>query len=666
MAGQRVPLEAKQELVKLIGEGYNVKDAAEAAKMSYSTARRLVDELRSGAQLEVQTTSTPRNLKIPDPKQAHELSPIARDCLEDFGRFRHRYFGRISSPWQENAAQIVAQKLNTIYKEYGVVNCPPGSGKSTLFTHDIPAWCTARSRTLRGFIGTNTQVRGNGYVGRLRSTLARPMPVQAKSEDLRLGLAVDAASSLPVDYGRFKPDPTLGDPAAPWTQSQLTVVQHEYTLTDEKEATWTAFGEDTGFLGWRVNMIIWDDLVTRKSLSTEEVIMAQRQWWLDEAETRLEPGGLLILQGQRLGAEDLYRFNLDQEVTYDEDGESDFFELGEETGPTHRKYWHIIYKAHYEELCHHKPSSDGRPFIESHLRNAKPYDPNDLGQGCLLDPRRLPWRELKQIRDRPMSNYRVVYQQEDVDPKEVLVPRVWIDGGMSAEGEDCPGCWDDNRSIAQVPRHLSGTRWSIVTVDPSPTKYWAIQWWLYNEPKNCDHLMGNRYLMDFIRQPMGAPELLDWNVDLANWTGLLVEWADRAKKLKVPITHIIVEKNAAQRFLMQYDWFRRWTNMNSIAIIPHSTERNKTDEQYGVRTIAPHYRFGRVRFPGTYEARRLIEPFIRELTRYPDSSTDDCVMANWFMEFQLQHLVRAAHPPRPIYNDMPTWLNRDGPFGMIA
>ena len=32
------------------------------------------------------------------------------------------------------------------------------------------------------------------------------------------------------------------------------------------------------------------------------------QWWEVEAETRLEPGGLLILQGQRLGRDDLYRW----------------------------------------------------------------------------------------------------------------------------------------------------------------------------------------------------------------------------------------------------------------------------------------------------------------------------------------------------------------------
>lgn len=648
MPGSRITPDQKQLFIKALQEGNPVSAASEFAGFSYITGRRLVQEFK---QLPANPTQAPTQLLIPPhPLARHELTDVALDCLNDFGRYRARQFGRKSSPWQENAAHETVAKLNTPYKEYGVVNCPPGSGKSTLFTHDIPSWLTARSRSLRGFIGSSTQVIANSYTGRLRSTFERTIPIQAKSEELARGLALDATATLASDYGLFRPDQGAG---IPWTRGQFTVVQFGETLSGEKEATWTAFGRDTGFLGWRVNFIVWDDLVTKARLKTMEMIEGDRSWWIDEAETRLEPGGLLLLQGQRLGAEDLYRYNLDQETGFDELDEH-LFELGEEQLPKGKKYFHIKYKAHHEEVC------IAKDHPETHLTRADPYNPEHPTPGaCLLDPVRLPWRELTAIINRPLSNYRVVYQQEDVEPAEVLVPQAWIDGGVDYTGADVPGCYDDKRGVAVIPKDLTGIKLSIVTVDPSPTKFWSIQWWLYVEPPGADRLMGFRYLLDMFRAPMDAPDLLDWNVGLSAHTGLLVDWQHRAKQLGLPINYLIVEKNAAQRFLMQYEWFKRWCSLNSVTLKPHSTHVNKLDEEFGVKTIKNHYRFGRVRLPGTTEGRKMVEPLVTELTRYPDSTTDDCVMANWFMEYQLQFLVAQAKPILSIYNDIPSWAKKD-------
>lgn len=678
MGSSRVTPTEKRDFLKYISEGWTVKQAAEKIGRSeswgkgfiadirakdpnynprqQSSAPSLVTRLDDGNGSQLDPGSEPTNHGAADfllrPLSYTELSSIAKDCLDDFGRFRYRYFGRFASPWQEDAANIVRTKLDTPFKEYGVVNAPPGSGKSTLFTHDIPAWLTARSRTLRGFIGSSNQKLASSYTGRLRFTLDRKIPMQASSEDVARGLARDADATLIQDYGIFRPDPTSG---APWTRSQFTVQQLQDTPIGEKEATWTAFGEDSEFLGWRVNIVVWDDLVTQGSIKNLDNIEAQRQWWIDEAQTRLEPGGLLVLQGQRLGAEDLYRFCLDMTSGFT-DLDEHLFDLGEEELPSEKKYFHIVYKAHYEEHCH----ADTNP--ESHRMTATPYDPADPhNSGCLLEPRRLPYRELKSIEAQPLTNYRVVYQQEDVSPDEVLVPKHWLDGGLHSDGNEYPGCYDRNRGLAEVPQGLMGTKLSVVTVDPSPTKFWSIQWWLYSEPPNANHLMGYRYLLDHIRMPLDANQLLDWIVDLNDWTGILEDWWQRSYKLNAPFTHLIVEKNAAQRFLMQYDWFRRWIQLRNIQLRPHETTNNKTDPKYGVSTIRTHYRYGRVRLPGTREALRTpeggVEPLTRELTRYPQSSTDDCIMANWFLEYNLQHIVRKSDSGHPsLYNDMPSWL----------
>lgn len=695
----RITRDQKMAFARYLREGASVREAADHAGVGYTWARENAhiykspipglpvdaippDDTLSAIHLDSHDRSlstTPGGHTPLQPIPYTALSPVAADCLDDFGRWRYRYFGRMSSPWQENAARVCVSKLQTPVKEYGVVNCPPGSGKSTLFTHDIPAWLTCRSRSLRGFIGSSTQAIANSYTGRLRNTFSRNIPFEASAEDLALGLSVDAQATLIADYGQFNPNiPTpIG---APWSRSQFTVAQMGETLIGEKESTWTAFGRDTGFLGWRVNFVVWDDLVVRARLRNPDVIAEDRRWFQDEAITRLEPGGLFILQGQRLGPEELYRFALDMKgdaLLFDEE---ELFELGIDPGDAQeKKFWHIVYKAHYTEVC------STHPERRTHRITAPPYDPDkeisDPTQGCLLDPVRLPYRELKEIQSRPDGNFNVVYQQEDSDPQDVLIPKFWLDGGVH-EGVDYPGCYDRKRKIAEIPflgPAFQGIRFSAVTIDPSPTNFWSIQWWLYVQPPEAERLMGFRYLLDHIRMPLGANDILDWSIDENRWVGLLEEWRIRAKRLGCPFRHLIVERNAAQRFMLQYDWFKRWKGLHSIELRPHDTGVNKSDEEFGIKATRSHFRHGRVRLPGhesawvtTYPSMELgravhggVQPFVHELTLWPDCITDDTVMAYWFFEWQLQYLVRSHEELKQIHPDIPGYLQQTPPDAFL-
>lgn len=653
MAHAKATPEETAEFIRLVTEqDMTVRAAADRVGYSRQWGQKVMDKLKESGQ-EVKRRYKPA---IPDalarPLERHELSPIALDCLSDFGRFRARFYGRKSSPWQEDAANIVKEKLATPFKEYGVVNCPPGSGKSTLFTHDIPSWISCRDRALRGFIGSSTQVLANSYTGRLRDTFARTIPLEARSEEKRLDLAYDAQSTLPLDYGLFRPDQGSG---IPWSRSQFTVLQLGETLIGDKEASWTAFGKDTGFLGWRVNFIVWDDLVRRQDFIGENKLTKlelDRAWWDDEAETRLEPGGLLILQGQRLGPEDLYKYCKDK-LTYADDIE--FFDMGEEAPSSHKKYFVVLYKAHYDEHC------EAAEHPELHSRMAEPYNPKDPTKGgCLLDPLRLPHRELITIKNRPLSNYETVYQQGDVDPADVLVPQFFIDGG-EREGETYPGCWDKDRDVNAIPDFSKKptVALSIITADPSPTRFWAVQWWLYVQMPTDEHLMGRRFLLNQVFTPMGATDLLDYDVDQDDWTGLLVDWAKIAKDSGVPIQHLIIEVNAAQKFMAEYKWFKRWLSNHSIKFRGHHTHLNKLDPKLGVTTIKNHYRFGRIRLPGTIAGQQVAKPLYDQVTNYPDFSYDDAVMAHWFLEYQLQHLVKRAKKQRGIFRDIPSWVNKE-------
>jgi hypothetical protein len=598
--GRRVSLTQKELYWDARGTGSTMREAAAKAGFGESTAAGLERARKS----HLPTDEQGRLKRQADPLLRYELSPKAKRALDDFGYFQRRYFGRIAYWWQIQAAEKIVELLASPHKEYIVINAPPGCGKSTLFSHDIPCWLTVRDRQIRGMIGSATTNLAAGYVDRIRRTLARTLPVKGRDDEVQAGLALDAESTLAGDFGRFQ---AVGDM---WTRDQFYVQQYENMgAVSEKEPTWSGYGQDAGYIGQRFNFVIWDDLVDPKKQRTNEAKEALQDYWDDVSEPRLEPGGLLVLQGQRFSSDDLYRYCLDKFV-----GEEVDFDTGEmlDRKP---KYHHILYKAHYEETCN--------PQV-THKRGAKCYP-----EGCLLSPERLPWREISSLMANRQERFEVVYQQQDTDPASVLVPKAWIYGY-----DDHPGCIDEDRDRLEVPKGLAGDLVSYMPVDPSPTKYWAIEWWLYQPSVEY------RWLLDLERRPMEANEFLDFNMATQRFTGLLEEWWQTSTDLNVPITHVIVEQNAAQRFLLQYDVVRQWMSRRNVEILGHNTHRNKSDPEFGVQSIREHYKFGRKRLPYKRNSDGFIasQKLINELTTYPHGKTDDCVMADWIGEWNLPRI----------------------------
>lgn len=630
MGRRRIHVSTRVDFFNLLDQGYSVAEAARAVGVSRDTGYewRKTGLNLGGTEDDVHRSGPQGRKKRVDLSQSEPvsrewLSSEALQALEDFDFFRRRYLGRRPTPWQADAAKNVVEWLTSPETEYAVVNCPPGSGKSTLFTSDLLLWLICRDRSIRILIGSSTGRLAENYSNRLRRTLERPRPLPENPQQGRV-YAADAA--LSQDFGRFKPLQAEGQV---WTRSQFTVAQGDGAGVEDKEPTVASYGMDSEFLGHRANLVMWDDLVTRKILRNAEQIENQRDWWVEEGETRLEPGGLLILQGQRMGADDLYRYCLDMQLDEDE-----IHILGRST-----KYRHVMYPAHFEDKCANDHGKDSPAWPD----------------GCLLDPIRLPWtgaKGLATIQRNRGDAYRVQYQQEDVDPSEVLVPKLWIDGGMGSDGEMFPGCWDD-RDLAQLPPNLAPPFVSYATADPSPTKYWSIQWWIYQPATK------QRFLMDLIRQSMDAPDFLDWNQNQGVFFGVMEEWQIRSKDLGYPITHWIVENNAAQRFILQYDHVRRWQRVHGVQVIAHSTHRNKTDPDFGIQMLKGIYRFGQVRLPAVGQGRLASLKLVDEVTRYPQTSTDDCLMAQWFGEFHLgQGALSRITEHEPTVMRRPTWMRR--------
>jgi len=638
---------------KLRSNGYSQAEAARRAQVSKASAWRREQDIRdandgvyapgdlshSPQKRGTNTANPAKRTNVPGRQVATSLGAIPRDelkpealrALDDFGYFRRRYFGRKSTPWQEQAGHQVADFLATQQKEYLVDNCPPGSGKSTLFTLDIPAWLTCRQRGIRGLMGSASQSLAERYLLRLRSALESPYIVRAESEEMEMDLAYDAESTLIADYGLFKPEGSVL-----WTAQAFIVSQLDDRPITEKEPTWSAYGLDTAFIGGRFDFCIWDDVTEDKFLTTADRIDKQRDRWDKVAEKRLEPGGLLVIQGQRLGPEDLYRHCLDKKVgsstVMEHDGCCDA-----EPG---KKYHHIVFRAHYEDRC-----------VGEHETHE--YYP----KSCLLDPFRLPWRELEAEMENGSANFQTVYQQEDMDPERSLVDPFWIKGGIHPKtNEIFPGCWDNDRPMWRIPE-LTQPFVSYLCVDPSPTKMWGITLWVYHPQTDL------RFLVALQRSKLMVGQFLDWDVAQGKFTGILSQWHEKCLVNGFPLSTLIFEQNGAQRFFLATETFRRWQQKTGVRVIGHETfAANKLDPELGPQILAPLYRRGLIRLPGGDEISKLTTlKLVEEVTRYPLFRTDDLVMSQWFGEANLQHVY--SREPKPRIRPVPGWLREKIPFG---
>lgn len=610
---QKIELRRWEKFFAARNDGLSVERAAKQARLSRSAAYGFErnDPRSSGleAAAKLGISMVAGNL-VDKP-----LSEDAYKALEDFAFFRRRYFGRDSTPWQVRAAYDCLHAIQTDDREFVVINCPPGSGKSTLFTCDIVTWLIVRDRSIRIQIGSRTERQARMYVNRVKRALEREAPLRADAESLAKGIAHDADACLFDDYGAFKPDGR----SDLWAQNAIVVRQQDQTQIDDKEPTLSAWGQDSGFLGGRFDFIVWDDLVDQRNTRTEESRDKLREWWSTEAETRLEPHGALLLQGQRIHRNDLYRYALDQTTLDDEP-----------------KYRHIVYRAHDDEKC-----------VQDHGPDAKPWP-----DGCLIDPHRIPWKVLEAAKRNNPRVFDVQYQQNDGDYAGGLVDAAWIYGGIDAEGYPAPGCLDKERRRGEIPAHLLKTGWSFVTIDPSPTEWWGIIWWVFDPDTQ------NRYVVEIHRERLGPEQFLSLDLDTFEFTGLMTGLHQRAIAAGMPIRDVIVEINAAQRWLLQQPHVQQWMQATGVRFIPHTTAANKSDPKFGVESIGDLFRQGRIRIPhADIGARKSSEAYLGELLAYPDGDTDDLVMSTWFASLAVTN--HWAPRQRRLYRqDRPSWLTQ--------
>lgn len=524
--------------------------------------------------------------QAPDPIAFDMLTDQARAALADFGKFRADYLGRRSAPWAVEAAHMLLDLYHSPEEEYLVLNVAPGAGKSTLVTHDFVVWAATLERA-KGeeptiSLGHKTLPKARWYLGRVGSTFSRNLDLLA-------------------DFGRFRPNTR-----ASWSTDELQVEPLRWYDLVEKEPTFSAAGYDASVLSGRYKLIVWDDLVDKGNSSTVEQREKLVNWWDQEAESRLNTGGLIVLSGARYGPEDLFYSCVSQIDLEDED----------EDGAPRRLYERVVYPAHFDEL--HPDSGEC----------AGPWP-----DGCLLDPERISAKKVRRYRSKDEGRFNLIWQQADVDPAGFLADPVWFTGGTDSHGREVPGCLDHDRMFGDPVGFTPLTAASIVSVDPAPQNYWAIQHWLVPSQERT------QILFRAVRAQLQAPQLLYREND-GRYTGKLEEFWQLGADVGLPFTWLVVETNTANRWLLQYPFVAEWAMHRGVTILRHETHTNKADPERGVQMLGPLMRDGDVRLPyAGYEEKIYVDHYIREARTWPEGTTSDQIMAHWFVNSNLTSLM---------------------------
>lgn len=538
----------------------------------------------------------------PDPIPYEELGEEARRGADDPGFFAEHYLGLRGVPWAVEMILLLYELYLSPEDEYVVLNAPPGAGKSTWVTFAFTSWVSVRERALgrepRILLGHRAEAKARWYIERIRR---------------RFG----SDARLIADFGRFRSDRK----EAPWSAEQLLIEPLVWADLREKEPTFAAASYEGSLLSGRWPLIVWDDLLDKSNQSSPEQRDNVDNWLDQEAESRLEPGGLFVISNARYGPDDTsYRvrqFIDEEEVTAD--------------GRPRPIYQHIAFKAHYEDRCQ---GGD-------HLG---PYP-----EGCLLDPVRLSWRRLRQRQIRRPDLFEIVYQQGDVAPAGSLAEKAHFTGGTDSIGAVAIGCFDRERRFGQLPNRedAQDPLVNAVTVDPGQSSgYWAVQHFLVYEDRQ-------QVLFQGMRRVLQAPDLLYRDDRHGPYTGILEDWWKVSLEAGVPFDVLIVEKNNAQRWIMQYPFFMEWVTQRGVALVPHETGRNKNDPERGVEMVGPVYKHGQLRLPyNGYEEQLFADAFEREATTWPNGRTSDMLVGHWFLTMRLDVLIATAVEARQIRDEL--------------
>jgi len=464
------------------------------------------------------------------------------------------------------------------------VNTPPFHAKSMTITINYVTWRIVQNPNVRIIIVSKTATMAKKFLKAVSDRLS--------SENRQF-------SELKHD---FAPIDGFEGNGAQWRQDMI-YLNPDLRNRGEKDPTLEALGIGQQIYGARADLIIIDDAVTTTNSHEFE---KQIDWIQNEVLSRLERGGLCLLVGTRLVAQDLY--SEIRKPVYYANGQSPWTYL---TQPAVLEY-----------------AVDPKDWVT--LWPETNVEPMDFGQGIPPPNEDGMWPmwdglALSEVRDgMSAENWARVYMQAQISDSMTFT-QAMIEG--CTNDLRVPGPMVEGRR-GHRPEGMAGL-YVIAGLDPAPTNYTAAV------VLGVDRTTGRRYVLDVWNKHGALPsEVRDL---IKAWTvryGIL-EWR--------------IEENGLNKYISQDEEILRWCRSRGTGVFGHLTNQNKWDPQFGVATLAnlflgaergismielPH----RKNHPGM---QALVEQL---LSWYPtpgtkNMPTQDTVMALWFADLRARNIA---------------------------
>lgn len=455
-----------------------------------------------------------------------------------------------------------------------IFNVPPEFGKSATITQMYTTWRIVKNPSVRIIVISESQNMAKKFIHSVKQYLTHPS--YRKLQD------------------HFAPPEGWEATADSWTKTEIYLQQQE--SEGEKDPTLQALGIGGQIYGARADLIILDDIASKKSAHRYEW---QLEYIRQDCLTRLveeEPeegdefilAGKMLLVGTRVGPRDIYsemRKELEQDIVY---------------------------------------------FAQPAVLDYGGDDSEDGWDGwqSLWPKKWPPTRLAKRRRVVGPRIWTLVYQQQDVKEDAVFPPELV----MAA----CNGLRTNGPMYPEAPGHrpegMAGL-YVIGSMDPAAAGYTAMVVYA------VDKMTGKRYVLDIWNQAGMTPR--QKRERMKTWTE------------KYGVREWRVEDNAVQRDYSQDEDVKEWMFNRGVKLLPHHTDKNKWDPEFGVASMEtlfecerdeegnPVKLSGLIELPNPNKHRQTNDLVEQLISWHPETKgRTDTVMALWFAEIRARELVR--------------------------
>ena len=591
---------AKARTIEFIEAGLTVQAAMDKVGRSVKTYeywRRTDPDFKARVDLAMQTRKVDDSSREGYRRRAREMG---------FAAWRKEYLGQ-EVPWhQQQWVDLLegreprdlhpAQIYERGRKNRIIITTPPYHGKSITLTVDYATYRICCDPSVRIRIVSKTATLASQFLGAIKMRLTHP----------RYAKLIE----------HFAPEGGFKATAESWTQDQifLDIMDRDGI---EKDPTVQAAGIGKQIYGTRADLIILDDCVDLENSNQHE---KQRLWLTQEVESRLGPGGTILIIGTRVNPIDLYRELRNGE--HYASGKSPWTYLSqpailEEVGEP--KDWVTLWPKALDSWG--EDCDCGTPECRE-------------GYGDGYYPR---WDgvHLARMRDGwDPRRFALVFQQTEVD-EDATFPHYAVAASINNRRR-----WGKDGGLDRVP---DGCYW-IGSLDPATSGHAA------GIVYAVDPRTRRRYVVDAAN--IKAPTPLRLKQLIKSWS------------VEYPIREWRVEKTGLLTMFTQDAELRAWLAGHGIVFKPHYTGTNKWDAEFGVASMAPL--FGSWDRTEDGEIKCIVEPII-ELPRLdktalrtlvaqleswspeldPKRTPCDLVMALWFAEVGAREVLKSGQRGAP-------------------